>query len=162
MTKWVWPSINVLCLNLHIDPKHAPNQTWMQNNQLPTKSPVELKDNSNVWCLGLFKLLYCQKGLFSWDVVRESQYWWFCGQIAVAVGLIAAGVAITLSTVVWRAAFVAFALLAFAAAYACSQGVLALTQNYVRPHRKWDCHCTICNSHTHILERICFWMCVFS
>ena len=60
----------------------------------------------------------------------------FCGQIAVAVGLIAAGVAITLSTAVWRAAFVAFALLAFAAAYACSQGVLALTQNYVRPHRK--------------------------
>ena len=57
-------------------------------------------------------------------------------QVSVALGLVAAGVAITLSSVSWRAAFVVLALLAFAAAFACSKGVATMTQNYVRPHRK--------------------------
>jgi hypothetical protein len=57
-------------------------------------------------------------------------------QVAVALGLAVAGVAITLSSVMWRASFVALALLAFAAAFACSKGIATMTRNYVRPHRK--------------------------
>uniref|UniRef100_A0A7I4A6C1 Rieske domain-containing protein n=1 Tax=Physcomitrium patens TaxID=3218 RepID=A0A7I4A6C1_PHYPA len=57
-------------------------------------------------------------------------------KVGIALGLIATGVAITLSSVMWRASFVTIALLAFATSYACSRGVAALTVNYVRPHRK--------------------------
>ena len=55
MPKWAWFSTNWcrmtgLCSNLHTTFKHAPKLTkrWkccMQNNQLPTKNPIEAKDN---------------------------------------------------------------------------------------------------------------------
>ena len=54
LSKGVWLSMlkNVLCSNLHTNSKHAPKKLiehgncCRQNNQLPIKSPVELKDNS--------------------------------------------------------------------------------------------------------------------
>ncbi len=58
-------------------------------------------------------------------------------QIGVVLGAICTGVAITRSAGAWRATFVILALLMFAAAYACTQGLAALTQNFVRAHRRW-------------------------
>ncbi len=57
-------------------------------------------------------------------------------QIGVVLGALSTGVAITLSTVAWRATFVILALLMFAGAFACTQGVATLTQNFVRVHRR--------------------------
>jgi hypothetical protein len=58
-------------------------------------------------------------------------------QIGVVLGAICTGIAITLSAGAWRATFVILALLMFAAAYACTQGIATVTQNVVRPHRRW-------------------------
>ncbi|CAK9204993.1 unnamed protein product [Sphagnum jensenii] len=57
-------------------------------------------------------------------------------KIGVVLGALSTGVAITQSTVAWRATFVILALLMFAGAYACTRGVAALTQNFVRVHRR--------------------------
>jgi hypothetical protein len=57
-------------------------------------------------------------------------------QIGVVLGALSTGVAITLSTVARRATFVILAFLLFAGAYACTRGVAALTQNFVRVHRR--------------------------
>ena len=74
MLKWVWPSMNrykkVSCTNLHTISKHAPELTkfeemCMQNNQLPTKTVIELKNNSSVqkdfgWNRSRFKCFQVQ------------------------------------------------------------------------------------------------------
>ncbi|CAK9261221.1 unnamed protein product [Sphagnum jensenii] len=57
-------------------------------------------------------------------------------KIGVVLGAICTGIAITLSAGAWRATFVILALLMFAAAYACTQGIATVTQNVVRPHRR--------------------------
>lgn len=75
-------------------------------------------------------IVHCKSCLSTLNAFQKYQ------KVAVALGLAAAGVAITLSSVMWRASFVALALLAFAAAFACSKGIATLTRNYVRPHRK--------------------------
>jgi hypothetical protein len=56
-------------------------------------------------------------------------------QIGVVLGAICTGIAITLSAGALRGTFVILALLMFAAAYACSQGIASVTQD-VRPHRR--------------------------
>jgi hypothetical protein len=57
-------------------------------------------------------------------------------QIGVVLGAICTGFAITRSAGAWRATFVMLALLMFAGAYACTRGLAALTQNFVRAHRR--------------------------
>jgi len=56
-------------------------------------------------------------------------------QIGVVLGAICTGIAITLSGGALQGTFVILALLMFAAAYACSQGIATVTQD-VRPHRR--------------------------
>ncbi|KAG0604993.1 hypothetical protein M758_9G024100 [Ceratodon purpureus] len=75
-------------------------------------------------------VVHCKSCLSTLNAFQKYQ------KVAVALGLVAAGVAITLSSVIWRASLVALALMAFAAAFACSRGIAKLTQNFVRPHRK--------------------------
>jgi hypothetical protein len=55
-------------------------------------------------------------------------------QIGVVLGALSTAVAIILSTVAWRVTFAMLALLVFAGAYACTQGIASMAQNFVWAH----------------------------
>ncbi|CAK9202754.1 unnamed protein product [Sphagnum troendelagicum] len=75
-------------------------------------------------------VVHCKSCLQAFHRFKKFQ------KIGVVLGAICTGVAITCSAGAWRATFVILALLMFTGAYACTRGLAALTQNFVRAHRR--------------------------
>ncbi|CAN5967348.1 unnamed protein product [Sphagnum jensenii] len=77
---------------------------------------------------------YSQHVVHCKSCLQALSHLWKFRKIGVVLGALSTAVAIILSTVAWQVTFAMLALLVFAGAYACTQGIASMAQNFVWAH----------------------------